>query len=570
MTISLRDYQEQCLKAVQDEYRGGVNRQLIVLPTGSGKTIVMAAIAKAYDKKVLVLAHREELVDQAVEKFKLLFPASSIGVCMGGRNEIDAQVVVGSVQSCSRPKRIEGLHAQGFGLLMVDESHHAVADSYQKIIKELGFGPGSEKLLVGVTATPSRSDNQGLDETFEKIVFSRSIGTMIRAGYLSPVHGRKILTNLTLALERVRIQNGDFAVSDLAEAVNTPERNAFIVEKFQEYAWNRKAVAFCVNVQHCQDLAQAFNDAGIAAAAVWGDMDTYERKETLADLKAGKIKVATSCGVLTEGFDEPTIDSIVMCRPTRSPGLYIQCVGRGLRLWPGKPDCLVLDFTDRGHNLDSAINLSSAIPEAIRFESQEESSEEASEVDRTAKIDVIHECDKEFDILGRTRFVWVPTGGEEWSLLDDDKREIVLSPCAGGYIATLYSPNESPRKIVENPLPLEYCSGVAEDYSRRNLKISFANPNAAWMSRTSPPTDAQREYLEKNDVDTEGMSKADAAIEIRKVIAIKNKQWRLNSNEPLTEMQKLFLDRRGINTKNMTKLQAMQRIGEIKQSSNHH
>lgn len=159
---------------------------------------------------------------------------------------------------------------------------------------------------------------------------------MIKAGFLSPVNGRRILTNFNL--NGIKIQNGDFAIGELSKAVNTPERNQFIIDKFKTYAIDRKAIAFCSDVQHCKDLAEAFCKHGIQAKAVWGDMPSEERTQTLDDLKKGVIKIATSCGVLTEGFDEPTIDSIIMARPTRSQTLYIQSVGRGLRLWPSKQD----------------------------------------------------------------------------------------------------------------------------------------------------------------------------------------------------------------------------------------
>ena len=360
MSIFLRDYQKQALDTVLNESKAGIKRQLISLPTGAGKTILMAAIAKHFNRRVLLIAHREELLTQAVEKFKLFWPGVSIGVCMAERNEIEAQVVVGSVQSCSRPRRLERLKDQGFDLLMIDEAHHCVADSYQTLISTLGFHKGSERLLIGVTATPSRADKQGLGTTFDKITFSRSIGTMIKAGYLSPVVGRKILTSFTL--EKLRTCTSDFNLDELAEAVNTPERNAFIAEKYQAYASDRKGIAFCVDVQHCHDLAEALRKRGIHAEAVWGDMGGDERKRALAGLKSGRIQIATSCGVLTEGFDEPTVDAVVMARPTKSQALYIQSVGRGLRLWPGKQNCLVLDFTDRGNNLDSIMTLNSHDP----------------------------------------------------------------------------------------------------------------------------------------------------------------------------------------------------------------
>lgn len=155
MTIALREYQSECLETVLNEFKAGVTRQLVTLPTGSGKTVVMAAIAKEINKRTLILAHREELISQTIDKFKLFWPGVNIGVCMAERDEVDCHIVVGSVQSCSRPKRLERLKAQGFNVLLIDESHHAVSDSYQSIINTLGFITGNaDKLLIGVTATP--------------------------------------------------------------------------------------------------------------------------------------------------------------------------------------------------------------------------------------------------------------------------------------------------------------------------------------------------------------------------------------------------------------------------------
>lgn len=561
MNIELRDYQIEAVKSVIDEAEAGINRQLISLPTGSGKTIVMAAIAKHFNKKTLLLAHREELIIQAAEKFKLFWPEASIGVCMAGRDEIDNQIVVGSIQSCSRPKRLERLKEQGFELLMVDEAHHSKAESYQSVIKVLDFSHNTNRLLIGVTATPDRSDKQPLGDTFDKISFSRSISTMIRAGYLSPVTGRKILTSFVL--ERIHTHTGDFATNELSEAVNTPERNAFIVEKFKAYASTRKGIAFCCDVQHCNDLAEAFTKQEIAATSVWGDMKPESRKQALDDIKTGRIQIVTSCGILTEGYDEPSVNVILMCRPTKSVSLYIQCVGRGLRLWPGKQNCLVLDFSDKGHSLDSIMSLDSAIPEAVIFK-EEPGETDREEIDKQPKIKVIEECDREFDILGATRFIWISIGGNEWSLIDDERREIIMQPAEDGYVATLYFPDGSSRKIVESPLPLGYCSGICEDFARRNLKIEFADVGAIWMNQPVSATKGQKEFLEKKGVLHSNMTKAQAALEIRKIIALKNKQWRLMSHEPITSKQKFFLTARGVDTGNMSKLQAMQAISEIK------
>jgi len=563
MNIALRDYQIEAINAVTVSFLEGIRRQLIILPTGSGKTIIMAALAMQLNKKTLLIAHREELISQAVDKFRLVWPGVSIGVCMADRDEIHHQIVVGSVQSCCRPKRLERLKEQGFELMMIDEAHHSSADSYQNVINDLGFGSESKKLLIGVTATPQRADSQGLGSTFDKITFSRSIGTMIKAGYLSPVVGRKILTNLTF--QRIATSGGDFAISDLAEAMNTPERNKFIVEKFKNYAIRRKAIAFCCDVQHCKDLSDVFNSHGIKSGAVWGDMATEDRQRTLEELKQGKIQVATSCGILTEGYDEPSLNAIIMARPTKSSGLFTQCIGRGLRLWPGKSDCLVLDFTDRHNNLDTIMSLSSVLPEAMHI--SEDAVPQQTEGDRTHKIEVLHDLDEEFDILGATRFIWTSIGDDEWSLIDDNKREIVMYPSNGGHAAILYYPDGTSRHIVEKPLPLDYCSGVCEDFARRNLQIAFADISKPWMSNSSAPTQGQIKYLESQGVDCSNMNRGKAAMTIRQIIANKNKQRRLMAKEPITVKQKYLLERHGINTSKMSKFQAMQAISKIKQSA---
>jgi ATP-dependent helicase IRC3 len=561
--IKLRDYQNECIDLVLNEHAEGVNRQLISLPTGSGKTVVMGALAKQINKKTILLAHREELIDQAVEKFKLVWPEVSIGICMADKDEIHAQVVIASVQSASRPKRLERLKEQGFELMMIDEAHHSVSDSYQNVINTLGFSNNCDKrLLIGVTATPMRSDKQGLGDTFEKITFSRSISTMIKAGYLSPVIGRKILTNFSM--KGIRTNSGDFSITELAEAVNTPERDQFIVSKFKEYAANRKAVAFCCNVEHCQALAGAFLKEGVSAAAIWGDMPSIERKAVLENLKSGKLNIAISCGVLCEGFDEPTVNAIIMARPTKSSGLYIQCIGRGLRLWPDKSDCLVLDFADKYHNLDSVMSLTNTIPDAIQVK-EALLAVEREEIDKTSKIEVIKDVDQEFDVVGNARFIWIPINNNEWSLQDDERNEIILHPKEKGYAAYLCLPDGSFQQIIKEPLPFEYASGVCEDFARKNLKIAFCDLNATWMNIPALPTQGQRDFLQKNGAYKNGMTKAEAGLEIRKIIAFKNQQKR-SSSEPITQMQKYFLEGRGINTSNMSKMQAIQTISKLKQT----
>jgi superfamily II DNA/RNA helicase len=298
-------------------------------------------------------------------------------------------------------------------------------------------------------------------------------------------------------------------------------------------------------------------------------MDKEARIRVLDDLKNGDIQIAISCGILCEGYDETSISCVVMARPTKSQTLYIQCIGRGLRKHPGKENCLILDFTDKGHSLDSAMKLSTLIPEAIHLQEegeQKESEEGAEELDRTPKIGAVETSDRAFDILGQARFMWVQIAGGEWSLMDDDKREIVMSPAAdGNYTACLYFPDGTSRSVSSSALPLPYAQGVCEDFARRHLKIAFADLNQPWMGFNCPPTPGQRAYLEKEKAFEEGMSKAQASVSIRKIIATKNQRRRSMASEPITFKQRYALIKSGIDPTNMNKVQAMQAISKLKQ-----
>jgi len=484
----------------------------------------MAAIARSFPGKVLLLAHRRELITQAAEKLKLYSPQADIGICKAEQNEINKDIVIGSVQSCS--KRLEQLKEKDFSVLLIDEAHHAESPSYQKIIKELGFGD-DKKLLVGVTATPQRADKKSLTNTFETVAYARTIGSLIKEGFLSAVVGRKVLTSFSLS--DVKTKSGEFITKQLASAVNIDDRNQFIINKFKEHAAKRKAIAFCVNVKHAQDLAHAFQVNGIKAAAVWGLMPKEERESVLKQLKKGDIQVVTSCDLLTEGFDDETIDAIVMARPTKSKSLYIQMVGRGLRKHPTKNDCLVIDFTDTGNNLSGIMSLEQAVPEAEIIKQQSSNIED----DKTEPNFAYAErkaIDEEFDILGDKNFAWVQVCSQEWSLFDDDKNEIIVSEVNGGYVAHLFYRNGAVKKIVSKPLPLDWCIGTCEDYARANLSMKFGNVKSAWFMKAEPPTKHQRDFIQSKKPYVRPKNKADASMIIRKINAESSRRRRLRRN----------------------------------------
>lgn len=348
--LRLRDYQQECLAAIKSRYLEGVRRQLICLPTGTGKTVIFSQFPAFFHMKnrMLVLAHREELLDQARHKLLQVNPGLTVEVEQAGRCASAAsQVVAASVATLGRTgsKRLAQLDPAQFHLIVVDEAHHATADSYRRVLDHFQvFDRSTRKLVVGFTATPKRGDGQGLDQVFEEITFARELPEMIEAGYLSPVAAWRVETQVDLSGVRTRM--GDFVTGQLSQAVNTEERNRLVVRIYQERLSGRKTLCFCVDVAHAGELAAAFRSAGIAADCVTGDLEREDRGRVLAAFHEGKIQVLTNCMVLTEGYDEPSVEGIILARPTKSAALYMQMIGRGTRLFPGKRNVTIVDVVD--------------------------------------------------------------------------------------------------------------------------------------------------------------------------------------------------------------------------------
>lgn len=323
---------------------------VVCLPTGAGKTVIFSHLAGLARRQVLVLAHREELLAQAREKLeRALAPAGGgavVAIEQGAQRAPEgARVLVCSIRSLHEERLARVLRGRDFGLVIYDECHHAAADDNRRVLRQLGaFDAGWTGTLLGFTATTARGDGKGLDAVFERIVYERALREMIADGYLSPLRGLRIST----AADLTRLSAGglDFREEELACAVDIEERNALVARSIQELGRDRRTLAFCVTVSHARNLARACNHLGVPAGMVHGMMPGDDRRRALADFRAGRTQVLTNVGVLTEGFDDPGVSCIAMARPTRSEGLYAQCVGRGTRLHPGKKDCLILDFVD--------------------------------------------------------------------------------------------------------------------------------------------------------------------------------------------------------------------------------
>jgi hypothetical protein len=305
-------------------------------------------LAQRARRQVLVLAHREELLSQARAKLEHAMSGTSAVVAIEQgtqRAADDAKVLVCSIRSLHEERLLRVLRGRDIGLVIYDECHHAAADDNLRVLRQLGaFEDDWTGTLLGFTATTERGDGKGLDAVFERIVFTRTLPEMIEDGYLAALRGYRISTSADLT--RISAAGLDFREEELAEAVDIEERNALVARSIQELARDRRTIAFCVTVNHARNLSRSLNAIGVPAGVVHGTMPKETRAQALADFRAGRTAVLCNVAVLTEGFDDPGVSCVAMARPTRSDGLYAQCVGRGTRLHPTKKDCLILDFVD--------------------------------------------------------------------------------------------------------------------------------------------------------------------------------------------------------------------------------
>jgi superfamily II DNA or RNA helicase len=350
VSLTLRDYQSDALSAVSDLVSRGARRLIVAIPTGGGKTIVFAHLADTLglrpSDKILILAHRDELVQQAVEKYLAVNPGEMVGVEKGSARcgPMD-RVCVASVQTLHEGRLPDFLARFGYpALIVTDEAHHAIAPGYTNIYDACGVAHDGSIVHVGVTATPKRADKIGLDGTFDVVAYSIGIAELIRRGYLVPLVGYRVATNTNL--DAVRVVAGEFNQGDLATAVDTDARNARVVQAYTDITPGRKALVFAASVEHSRNLARVFAMAGFRAGHVDGTTKMDVRRATLEAFSKGDLDVICNCAVLTEGYDEPTIEVVMIARPTKSTVLYAQMIGRATRTSPGKAKAAIIDMVD--------------------------------------------------------------------------------------------------------------------------------------------------------------------------------------------------------------------------------
>lgn len=338
--FELREHQEEALAQLEAMRNAHETIALLYHATGTGKTVTAVSDAKRLGKRTLFLAHTKELVYQAYNCFRNLWPEVSVGRYVEGYRETDAYVVCGSIQSVAT--NIGMFAPDDFGYLVIDECHHGTAETYRKIMSY--FNPS---FTLGMTATPERTDGEDLLDIFKNVAHKLDLKTAVELDTLVPVRCIRIATNIDL--RDVRINGFQYNALDLEGKIQIPGRNQLIVDTYCEYVKSRPTVVFCMSVRHAQEMADLFQAKDIDARSISGSTKPAERKRILEQYESGKIPVLCACDLLNEGWDSPHTQVLFMARPTMSKTIYMQQLGRGMRKSEGKDHLMVFDFVDNAN-----------------------------------------------------------------------------------------------------------------------------------------------------------------------------------------------------------------------------
>ncbi|MFC8176556.1 DEAD/DEAH box helicase [Streptomyces sp. NPDC057325] len=487
-----RPYQREAITALRKGWAAGPNRLAVVLPTGAGKTVIIANLISEClptmgRQRALVLAHREELIEQAAAKIRAVRPDLRVGIVKAERDEhTDADVIVASVQTLAVEKRREAIW--DVGLVIVDECHHAAARTYMEVLAHFGAWRGVP--VAGFTATLTRTDG-GLAEVWEDVAYTLDILDMISDGYLCDVRGKRVTVD-TLDLDTVRARGGDLVDGQLGRALEDSGALDAIAQAYRDHAPDRPGILFTPTVATAQAAAESLRRVGITAAPVWGDMGRDERRETLARYNDGGVQVLTNAMLLTEGFDSPHTSCVVVARPTKSPGLYVQMVGRGLRPAPGKGDALVLDVMGAStrHKLASMVDLTAREVDTVEEgRSLREAVEEAAVVAERRQLAARVEAE-EINLFGSSGVRWLRTPSGVWFIRVGSDQVLFLARVPDTRLYrmrrwTTVGGIEAPREDVARPLA--EALAWLEEQARRLAPTALVARQAGWRSRQPSP-----------------------------------------------------------------------------------
>lgn len=347
-TFQLKEHQQEALDALAKMREAKETIALIHHATGTGKTVTAVSDAKRIGGRTLYIAHTKGLITQAADAFQSLWPEASLGLYVENHKETGAQVICASVQSVAL--NLDSFLPDAFDYLIIDEAHHAAAETYQKVLAY--FTP---RFTLGLTATPERADDQDILEIFKNTAHRLDIQTAVEIGELVPVRCIRIHTNIDLT--KVRFNSVQYNIRDLESKIFVPERNQLIVDTWMEFVRDKRTVIFCASIRHAEQIAALLNERGVPALAVSGSMKLAERNEATQRFAQKKLLVLCACDLLNEGWDCPETEVLFMARPTMSKVLYTQQLGRGMRLADGKDSLMVFDFVDNASQYNMPYSL---------------------------------------------------------------------------------------------------------------------------------------------------------------------------------------------------------------------
>lgn len=504
--IELRYYQREAVDAV---HAASVQNPAVGLPTGCGKTLVFSKLIEERGHPALILAHRDELIQQAAEKYNAIDPTVPVGIVKAGLHQADLPVVAASVQTLARESRLRKMPTD-FTTIVVDEAHHAAADSYKRILHY--FGHVDTRLFV--SATLERADRKALGQVIDEIVYHRSLLEMIEEGYLVDLVSKAVRIP-GFNTRDLKISHGDFKSGEIEQALALAGAERVAVSAWLDHAADRKTIVFTPGVASAILFAETFLRAGVSATYVSGDLEISERRERLEGFSNGDYQVVTNAMVLTEGYDEPSVDCIMVARPTRSKPLYIQQIGRGTRLYPGKENLLVLDLVGNEERLDLisipklfGITKDKAETMGVVAGVRKTKAEHEEEAKRLSELgaaragfDRIDTTAHDARLLDRKDINWLKLTDGAWSL-SGMRSTIYLRPLAGRAWEAYAQEHGSGRiHPIAQGHDLALTMGIAEEKVVRKAKsdsLRMIDRSAPW--RKQPATDKQLKLLKKLNI----------------------------------------------------------------------
>ncbi|KAL5340366.1 P-loop containing nucleoside triphosphate hydrolase protein [Aspergillus crustosus] len=549
--IKLRDYQEECIQSVIEHVGQGHNRLGISLATGSGKTVIFTQLIgripprDTTGDKTLIIVHRRELVEQAYRHCQLAYPDRTVEVEMGNRTATGhGDIIIASVRSLTSGDRIAKFNPRRFKLVLVDEAHHIVAPTYRTALAHFGLNEKSpdSPILVGVSATFSRFDGLKLGAAIDQIVYHKDYTDMISDNWLANAMFTTVQSQADLGRVR-KDKSGDFALGSLSKAVNTARTNDITVSAWMANAPERKStLVFCVDIEHTKQLTDTFRQSGIDARYITGTTPKATRDEQLDLFRERKFPVLLNCGLFTEGTDIPNIDCVLLARPTRSRNLLIQMIGRGLRLYPGKKDCHIIDMVatlDTGvistptlFGLHPDEVLKDATAEELRDKkaaADEEpaellSSESEPEISSDVKLtftkydtiyDLIHDMKSEKHIRSFSHSAWVRvgndkyilSGGTGWLTLEQQNPSSYTVKHVMSFNSTEGNKKFTRPRVIASAEDFESAVRAADTFAATHFEEFYISSRQRWRSLTA--SQGQIQFLNAAKIRDGGIAQGD-------------------------------------------------------------